>query len=102
MGKNTGDDFREGKITLPVILARETGDGEERAFWARVMGGGTAETGDFERALSILRRRNAITRTLDFARVYAKAARDALAEVPDTVWRAALIDLADFVVERAH
>ena len=102
MGKNTGDDFNEGKITLPVILARETGDPEERAFWSRVMGGGAQEAGDFERALTILRRRNAITRTLDFARVYAKAARDALAEVPDTVWRAALIDLADFIVDRSH
>ncbi|MDX2234635.1 MAG: polyprenyl synthetase family protein [Hyphomonadaceae bacterium] len=102
MGKNTGDDFREGKITLPVILARETGDAEERAFWARAMGGGVQEPGDFERALVILRRRNAITRTLDFARVYAKAARDALADAPETPWRAALIDLADFVVDRVH
>ena len=102
MGKNAGDDFREGKITLPVILARETGDAAERTFWARVMGGGVAEAGDFERALSILRRRNAITRTLDFARVYAKAARDALADAPDTVWHTALIGLADFVVDRAH
>ena len=102
MGKNAGDDFREGKITLPVILARETGDAEERTFWARVMGGGAVEANDFERALSILRRRNAITRTLDFARVYAKAARDALADAPDTVWRTALISLADFVVDRAH
>ncbi len=102
MGKNAGDDFREGKITLPVILARETGDAEERAFWRRVMGGGVQEAGDFDRALSILRRRNAITRTLDFARVYVKAARDALADAPDTAWRTALIDLADFVVDRVH
>jgi octaprenyl-diphosphate synthase len=102
MGKNTGDDFREGKITLPVILARETGDADERAFWNRVMGGGESEAGDFERALAILRRRNAITRTLDFARVYATAAREALADAPDTSWRALLIDLADFVVDRAH
>ena len=45
---------------------------------------------------------NAITRTIDFARVYANAARDALSVVPDTVWRSALVDLVDFVVERAH
>jgi octaprenyl-diphosphate synthase len=102
MGKNAGDDFREGKITLPVILARETGDDEERAFWRRVMGGGEYRAGDFEHALVILRKRNAIVRTLDFARVYANAARDALEAAPDTPWRATLIDLVDFVVDRAH
>ena len=102
LGKNTGDDFREGKITLPVILARETGDDEERAFWRRVMGGGEARTGDFEHALAILRKRNAITRTIDFARVYANAAREALKDMPDTVWRTTLTDLVDFVVDRAH
>jgi octaprenyl-diphosphate synthase len=100
MGKNAGDDFREGKITLPVILARETGDAEERAFWARTMGGGAQEAGDFDRALAILRRRNAIHRTLDFARVYAKAAREALDIAPDTVWRTSLIEIADYVVDR--
>ncbi len=102
MGKNLGDDFREGKITLPVILARETGDDEERAFWGRVMGGGEHRPADFEHALAILRKRNAITRTLDFARVYANAARDALKDMPDTIWRATLVDLVDFVVDRAH
>lgn len=102
MGKNLGDDFREGKITLPVILARETGDEDERAFWGRVMGGGEHKPSDFEQALAILRKRNAIIRTLDFARVYANAARDALAKVPDTIWRSTLMDLADFVVERGH
>ncbi|MBT9447325.1 MAG: polyprenyl synthetase family protein [Hyphomonadaceae bacterium] len=102
MGKNLGDDFREGKITLPVILARETGDDEERAFWARVMGGGEHRPADFEHALAILRKRNSITRTLDFARVYANAARDALGAMPDTIWRTTLVELVDFVVDRAH
>jgi octaprenyl-diphosphate synthase len=102
MGKNLGDDFREGKITLPVILARETGDDDERAFWGRVMGGGEHRPADFEHALAILRKRNAITRTLDFARVYANAAREALDGMQDTVWRTTLVDLVDFVVDRAH
>lgn len=102
MGKNTGDDFAEGKITLPVILARETGDAEERAFWQRVMGGGAHEPGDFETALTILRRRNALTRTQDFARVYAKSARTALDSIAASPVRDALVDLADFVVERAY
>ncbi|MGE3304203.1 MAG: polyprenyl synthetase family protein, partial [Hyphomonadaceae bacterium] len=60
MGKNTGDDFREGKITLPVIFAREAGDAEERAFWRRVMGAGEGQgEGDFEHAVALLRRRDA-------------------------------------------
>lgn len=101
MGKNSGDDFREGKVTLPVILAREAGDASEHEFWNRVMGG-DREPGDFERAVAILRKRNAITRTLDFARVYAKEARDALQVAPDNAWRASLTSLADFVVERAY
>jgi octaprenyl-diphosphate synthase len=102
LGKNVGDDFREGKVTLPVVIAREAGDAEELAFWRRVMGGGVQAEGDFERALTILRRRNAISRTLDSARSYAETARDALADMPANAYRAALIDLADFVVARAY
>jgi octaprenyl-diphosphate synthase len=102
MGKNVGDDFREGKVTLPVVLAREAGDEEERAFWRRVMGGEGQGEGDFDRALVILGRRGAIERTLDSARAYADAARAALAEMPDNAYRAALADLATFVVDRAY
>jgi octaprenyl-diphosphate synthase len=102
MGKNSGDDFFEGKITLPVILARETGDADERAFWQRVMGAGPREADDFDVALGILRRRNALTRTQDFARVYSKDARAALTDLPHGAIRTALIDLADYVVDRAH
>lgn len=101
MGKDVGDDFKDGKLTLPVILARETGDAEERAFWSRTMGGGGQEAGDFDRAVQILRRRNALTRTLDFARVYAKEARDALAGAPRNAWTDSLLDMADFVVDRS-
>jgi octaprenyl-diphosphate synthase len=104
LGKNVGDDFREGKVTLPVVYAREAGDAEERDFWRRVMGNGngTQAEGDFERALTILLRRNAIAQTVDAARGYADAARDALKDLPDNAYRTALADLAEFVVSRAY
>ncbi len=102
MGKNAGDDFREGKLTLPVAFAREAEDEDERVFWRRVMGAGGQTEGDFERALAILRRRNAIGRTLDAAQTYANAARAALRDAPDNAYRAALLELADFVVARAY
>ena len=100
MGKNVGDDFREGKVTMPVALARESGDAEERAFWRRVMGGDAQGEGDFDRAVAILRRRGAITRTLDAAAAYAESAKAALAAFAPSPIKTALIDLADFIVER--
>src|SRR4029079_7549144 len=74
MGKNVGDDFKEGKVTLPVVFARDAGDEAERAFWRRVMGGERTED-DFHRALSLIRRRDAITLTLNAAREHAAAAK---------------------------
>ncbi len=101
MGKNVGDDFREGKVTMPVVLARDSGDLEERDFWRRVMSG-HQQDGDFPRALAILRKRNAIARTLDAARDYASAACAALASLPANAYREALLELPGFVVARAH
>lgn len=101
MGKNTGDDFKEGKVTLPVVFARDAGDEAERAFWRRVVSGERSEE-DFARALALLKRHNAIALTLDAARAHASTARDALSALPANAYREALSDLADFVVERAH
>jgi octaprenyl-diphosphate synthase len=101
MGKNAGDDFREGKVTLPVVFARDAGDAGERAFWRRAMGGERSDD-DFHRALSLLKRHNAIGLTLDAARIHAANAREALAALPANAYREALADLPDFVVERAY
>ncbi len=100
LGKNTGDDFREGKVTLPVVFALRAGNAEERAFWARVMGGEQAE-GDFDRAVAILERHGAIAATLELARTHAATAYDALDDFPASPLHAALRDLTAFVVERA-
>lgn len=100
MGKNTGDDFKEGKVTLPVVFAREAGDEAEKTFWRRAMGGERSED-DFHRAVALMRRHNAIGQTIDAARTHADAARSALMTLPANAYRDALADLPDFVVERA-
>jgi octaprenyl-diphosphate synthase len=101
MGKNLGDDFREGKVTLPVVYAREAGDEDERAFWRRAMSGARTDE-DFHRAVALIRRHDGITRTIEDARAHAQAARQALASLPANAYSEALGDLADFVVERVH
>ncbi|WP_395644576.1 polyprenyl synthetase family protein [Terricaulis sp.] len=101
MGKNIGDDFRDGKVTLPVVFARDAGDDGERAFWRRVVGGERTDD-DFHRALALLKRHNAIALTLDAARQHAQRARDALSALPANAYREALSDLTDFVVERGY
>ncbi|HET9232254.1 MAG TPA: polyprenyl synthetase family protein, partial [Vitreimonas sp.] len=101
MGKNTGDDFKEGKVTLPVVFARDAGDDKERAFWRRVMGGERTDA-DFQQALALLRRHNAIGLTIDAARAHAVGAKQALLSLPSNAYSDALADLADFVVDRAY
>ena len=101
MGKNAGDDFREGKVTLPVVFAREAGDDAERAFWRRAMGGERSDD-DFHRACALIRRHDAIAQTLGAARDHAQRAKDALAMFPANAYREALLDLPDFVVDRAY
>jgi len=100
LGKAVGDDFRDGKITLPIVIAFARGDAEERAFWRRTLETGDQGPGDLERALGILQRRGALAETLARARVYAGAAIDALDRFPDSPLRRALIDAAAFATER--
>lgn len=102
LGKKTGDDFREGKVTLPVALAIARADDGERAFWTRVIADNEQTETDFARALELIRKHGALEATLDAARTHASNACDALARFPDNVWKTALTDLAEFVVERAH
>ena len=83
LGKNVGDDFREGKITLPVVLSFRRGSAEERAFWKRTLVAGRASAdGDLEEAVAIMRRHRALDDTIERARHYGAIARDALALFP--------------------
>ncbi len=102
LGKAIGDDFREGKITLPVVLCYRRGDQEERAFWRRTLQDGIREDGDLAHALELMGRHGAIADTVARARHYGAIARDALAIFPTSAEKTALIEVVDFCVNRAH
>jgi len=102
LGKRTGDDFREGKITLPVVLSFRRGSDEDRAFWHRVLSAGEIEEGDFERAVGLMRRHQAIDDTVERAKHFGAVARDALAPFPESVHKAALLEAVDFCIARAY
>jgi octaprenyl-diphosphate synthase len=102
LGKNVGDDFREGKITLPVVLSFRRGSDEERAFWRRVLERGEVEDGDLEQARAIMRRHRALEDTIERARHYGAMARDALALFPKSPMKQALLETVDFCIARAH
>lgn len=101
LGKRIGDDFREGKITLPVILATRRGDEEERRFWQRALGDMEQEDSDLGRAVDLMARHGTIADTIERARHYAAIARDALAVFPAGRTREALADIVRFCVERS-
>ncbi len=100
IGKNTGDDFRERKLTLPVIKAVAQASAEERAFWQRTIAKGDQQAGDLEQAMEIMARHGAMEAARDDALAWAAQARDALGVLPDHPLRQMLADLADYVVSR--
>ena len=104
LGKNAGDDFREGKVTLPLLLAIRRCDARETEFWRRAVGGAPAEgeqsDADFRRARELIARTGALSDTLALAQDYADAAKAELRIFAATEWRASLEALADFAVER--
>ncbi len=102
MGKSVGDDFRDGKITLPVILAFRRGSESERVFWRRTLEKQEQQDGDLEQAIALLRRHRALDDTLDRARHYGAIARDALGIFADSPAKRAMLEAVDFAVERAY
>jgi octaprenyl-diphosphate synthase len=103
LGKNVGDDFREGKITLPIVLSFRRGSAEERSFWRRTLERGEIdESRDLDTAIGLLRRHRALEDTIERARHYGAIARDALALFPTSPAQRALRDVVQFVVDRAH
>ena len=100
IGKNTGDDFRERKLTLPVIRAVARADATERAFWERTIEKGDQRDGDLEQAMDLLRRHGTLEETRAEAMGWSARARDALTVLPDHPLRDMMADLADYVVAR--
>ena len=102
LGKNVGDDFREGKITLPVVLSFRRGTDSERDFWRRTLEKGEIAEGDLETALGIMRKHRALEDTIERARHYGAMARDALEIFGQSPVKTALLETVDFCISRAH
>ncbi|MFN3868039.1 MAG: polyprenyl synthetase family protein [Hyphomicrobiaceae bacterium] len=102
LGKSIGDDFREGKVTLPVILSYRRGSDQERAFWNRTIAAGEINDGDLETAIGLMKKHKAIETTLERARTYGAIARDALGVFPPSPERDAMREVITFCVNRTH
>ncbi|WP_324806998.1 polyprenyl synthetase family protein [Sphingomonas sp. LY29] len=102
MGKGQGDDFRDGKVTLPVILAHARGSEEDRAFWKAAMQGDRSSDEDLVHATRLIRDTGALDDTMERARHYGRRAIDALAPFPAGRAKAAMVEAVEFAVARAY
>jgi octaprenyl-diphosphate synthase len=102
MGKGVGDDFRDGKMTLPVILAMARGSDADRAFWTDAMEGRRVSDEDLAHAQSLVTQTGAIADTFEKARLYGRRAIDALGPFPQSKAKAALIEAVEFAIARAY
>ena len=102
LGKTVGDDFQDGKITLPVILAFRRGDDEERSFWRRTLEDMKQDETDLASAIALMERHGSLRDTVERARHYGSIARDALGIFTDGPEKAALLEVIDFCIDRAY
>ncbi len=102
LGKNVGDDFREGKITLPVVLSYRRGCEDERAFWRRTLEQGNATDADLDHAIELMTKHRAIEDTVQRARHYGAIAKDALALFPASPMKEALEETVEFCIARSN
>src|SRR4029077_11985919 len=100
LGKNVGDDFREGKITLPVVLSFRRGSESERQFWIRTLEKGDIAEGDLETAIGLMTKHRALEDTITRAHHYGAMARDALALFPASPMKQALEETVEFCTAR--
>jgi octaprenyl-diphosphate synthase len=102
MGKDSGDDFRDGKMTLPVILGYARGNGPDRDFWRSAIAGERVSDEDFAHAVKLLRSTDALADTIERARQYSRRSIDALAKFPPSKAKSALVEAAEFAISRAY
>ncbi len=102
LGKNVGDDFREGKITLPVVLSFRRGSESERAFWIRTLEKGEVADNDLETAIGLMTKHRAIEATIQRAQHYGSMAKDALALFPESRLKQALEEAVEFCTARTY
>ncbi|MCF6320524.1 MAG: polyprenyl synthetase family protein [Rhizobiaceae bacterium] len=102
LGKNVGDDLREGKVTLPILLAYRRGTENEREFWKQAIEQGETDDKTLRHALELLKKHDALSDTISRATHYGKIARDALAPLPASQHKQALLEVIDFCIERGH
>ncbi len=102
LGKTVGDDFREGKITLPVILSYNNGTYEEKAFWSRTLSELQQQPEDLETARLLMDKYDALQRTVTMAERYCARARQLLDAFPSSPQKAAMVDIVDICVSRAY
>lgn len=100
LGKNVGDDFFEGKVTLPVLLAYRRGNNEEREFWRVAMESDVTSEDSLAKAMALLDRHGALHDTVARARHYGEIAKDALAPLPVGAYKDALLEVVEFCVRR--
>jgi octaprenyl-diphosphate synthase len=102
LGKNVGDDFREGKITLPVVLSFQRGSESEREFWKRTLERNEIAEDDLQFAIAVMRKHRALEDTIERARHYGAIARAALDPFEASAWKTALVDVVEFCISRTH
>lgn len=102
LGKTVGDDFRDGKITLPTVLAFSAADNDEKAFWRRTLEDQEQKKGDFRRAVALLEKSGALAETQERAREYGSRARSSLEAFPTSDIKSSLLEAVDFAIHRSY
>jgi octaprenyl-diphosphate synthase len=102
MGKGVGDDFRDGKMTLPLILAYARGSKDDRAFWRAAVSGDRTSDDDLAHAIALMRSTDALADTIESARHYGRRAIDALSNFPAGRAKSALTEAVEFAIQRAY